>query len=81
MSSSKNRAAALQSPYSDSLLEVAQNNHDMSVTPDVSHVEMWPYVASAAVASASHAATAIRMVMSVIGLELKSVSQSELDAM
>ena len=30
----------------------------MSVTPEVSHVEMWPYVASAAVASASHAATA-----------------------
>ena len=36
----------------------------MSVTPDVSHVEMWPYVASAAVASASHAVTAVRMVVS-----------------
>ena len=35
------------------------NNCVMSVTPDVSHVEMWPYVASAAVASESHAATAI----------------------
>ena len=30
----------------------------MSVTPDVSHVEIWPYVDSAAVASESHAATA-----------------------
>ena len=42
----------------------AQNNSDMSVTPPVSHVEMWPYVASAAVASASHAVTAVRMVVS-----------------
>ena len=31
----------------------------MSVTPPVFHVEMWPRVASAAVASESHAATAI----------------------
>ena len=38
----------------------------MSVTPEVSHVEMWPYVAAAAVASASHAATAVLMVLSVI---------------
>merc|ERR1739841_226659 len=41
-----------------------QNNHDMSVTSDVSHVEMWPYVASAAVASASHAVTAVRILSS-----------------
>ena len=40
----------------------------MSVTPDVSHVEMWPYVASAAVASASHAATAVLMLLSVMTL-------------
>ena len=26
-----------------------QNKYDMSVTPPVSHVEMWPYAASAAV--------------------------------
>ena len=38
----------------------------MSVTPPVSHVEMWPYVASAAVASASYAATAVRMLVSVM---------------
>jgi hypothetical protein len=43
-----------------------QNNPDMSVTPDVSHVEMWPYVASAAVASESHAATAVLMLLSVM---------------
>jgi len=39
----------------------------MSVTPPVSHVEMWPYAASAAVASASHAATASRIVVSSRG--------------
>jgi len=38
MSSSKDAAAVLQLPFPDS----AQNNRDMSVTPSVSHVEMWP---------------------------------------
>ena len=38
----------------------------MSVTPDVSHVEMWPYVVSAAALSESHAATAVLMVLSSI---------------
>ena len=33
----------------------------MLVTPDVSHVEMWPYAASAAALSESHAATAVLM--------------------
>merc|ERR1719271_1902875 len=42
-------------------LESAQNNHDMSVTPDVSHVEMWPYAASAAALSESQRATAVLM--------------------
>ena len=36
----------------------------MSVTPDVSHVEMWPYIASAAVAFEVHAATAVLIVVS-----------------
>ena len=40
----------------------------MSVTPEVSHVEMWPYVASAAVASASHASRAVLMLLSVMTL-------------
>jgi len=53
MSSLKDAAAVLQEE-----LEDAQNKYDMSVTPEVSHVEMWPYVASAAVAFESHAATA-----------------------
>ena len=39
----------------------------MSVTPPVSQVEICPYVASAAVASASHAATAVRIVVSSKG--------------
>ena len=43
-----------------------QNKYDMSVTPPVSHVEMWPYVASAAVGSESHAATAVLMLLSVM---------------
>ena len=38
----------------------------MSVTPPVSHVEMWPYVLSAAVGFESHAATAVRMLLLVI---------------
>merc|ERR1719181_1296424 len=33
----------------------------MSVTADVSHVEMWPYVASAASASESQRRTAMRI--------------------
>ena len=47
MSSLKDAAAVLQA---DSPPERAQNKYAMSVTPDVSHVEMWPYAASAAVA-------------------------------
>jgi len=46
---------------------VLWNKYAMSVTPPVSHVEMWPYVVSAAVASASHAVTAVRMVVSSKG--------------
>ena len=62
MSSLKDAAAELQ------LWELPQNKNDMSVTPPVAHVEMWPYVASAAVGSASHAATAVLMLLSVITL-------------
>ena len=36
----------------------------MDVTSDVSHVEMWPYVASADALSESHAETAVLMVLS-----------------
>ena len=42
----------------------AQNKPDMSVTPPVAHREMWPYVASAAARSESHAATAVLIVVS-----------------
>jgi hypothetical protein len=35
---------------------------DMSVTPLVSHVEMWPYVASVVVESSHHAVRAVRRV-------------------
>ena len=45
---------------------LSQNKANMSVTPPVSHVEMWPYAASAAVAFESHAATAVLMVLSVM---------------
>jgi hypothetical protein len=62
MSSLKDDAAVLQEVDH----EVAQNKYDMSVTPDVSHVEMWPYVTSAAALSESHAATAVLMVLSVM---------------
>jgi hypothetical protein len=42
-----------------SLKDESRNNSSMSVTAPVSHVEMWPYVASAAALSESHLATAI----------------------
>ena len=56
MSSLKDAAAVLQ-PKS---LLTAQNNSDMSVTLPVSHVEMWPYAASAAVVFESHSASTCR---------------------
>ena len=43
-----------------------ENNHDMSVTPPVAHVEIWPYAASAATRFPSHASTAVLMVLSSI---------------
>jgi hypothetical protein len=41
-------------------------NNDMSVTPRVSPLAMWPYVAPAAAGLESHAATAARMLVSSI---------------
>ena len=46
--------------------EAPSNNSSMYFTPDVSHVEMWPYVASAALGSENRAATAVLMLLSVI---------------
>ena len=57
MSSLKDDVVKTQSSYRDwpSIhLRRTQNNRDMSVTSPVSHVEMWPYAASAAVAFESH---------------------------
>merc|ERR1719482_1687563 len=42
----------------------AENKCLMSVTSDVSHVEMWPYIASAAALSSIQARTAVRMLTS-----------------
>jgi len=50
--------------YEQKVDDAAQNKYDMSVTPDVSHVEMWPYAASAAALSESHASTAVLIVVS-----------------
>ena len=55
-------------PMSSLKDDFPSNKYDMSVTPPVSHVEMWPYVASAAVASESHEATAVRILESSIKL-------------
>ena len=63
MSSLKDAAAVLQK---DPVLP--QNKNCMLVTPEVSHAEMWPYEASAAVGSESHAATAVLMLLSVMTL-------------
>ena len=59
MSSLKEIAAELH--LDGSPPQFLQNKNAMFVTPDVSQVEMWPYVASAAVGSASHASTAVWM--------------------
>ena len=53
-----------------------QNKYVMSVTPPVAHVEMWPYVASAAVASESHAATACLIFQLTMTLPVLGTSQS-----
>ena len=62
ISSLKDNAAVLQLLHPG----IAQNKYAMSVTPDVSQVEMWPYVASAADASANHASRAVYMLLSVM---------------
>ena len=48
----------------------------MSVTPPVSHVEMWPYFAAAAVASVNHAATACLIFQLTMTLPVRETSQS-----
>ena len=47
----------------------------MSVTPDVSQVEMWPYVVSAALSSENHAPTAILIFQLAMTLPLLGMSQ------
>ena len=42
----------------------AQNKYDMSVTPPVSHLEMWPYVRMAAARSENQSDTAVLIVLS-----------------
>jgi hypothetical protein len=59
MSSLKDAAAALQLAAQFDGDGDTQNKVSMSVTPDVSHMEIWPYVASAAVGSANHASRAV----------------------
>ena len=54
----------------------SQNKYDMSVTPPVSQVEMCPYVASAVVASASHAVTALLIFQLTMTLPVRETSQS-----
>ena len=54
-------------PMSSLKDDFPRNNSPMFVTPPVFHAEMWPYVTSAAAASANHAATAVRMLVSSMG--------------
>ena len=70
MSSLKDAAAELQLPPDP------QNNHDMSVTPDVSHEEIWPYVDSADALSESHAATACLIFQLTMMFPVRETSQS-----
>ena len=64
MSSLKDANADLQSQDAGAPQLFAQNKNCMFVTPDVSHVEMWPYVASAAALSESHSLRAALMLLS-----------------
>tara|TARA_B100000459_G_scaffold136181_1_gene92640 strand:+ start:310 stop:504 length:195 start_codon:yes stop_codon:yes gene_type:complete len=61
MSSLKDDAAVLQELDHEVF---AQNKYIMSLTPPVSHVEIWPYIASADALSESHALTAVLIVLS-----------------
>ena len=54
-------------PMSSLKDDFPRNNSPMFVTSPVFHAEMWPYVTSAAAASANHAATAVRMLVSSMG--------------
>ena len=72
MSSLKDAAAVLQELQP----EAPQNKYDMSVTPRVPHSEMCPYVASAAVSSESHAATAHLIFQSTMTLPVRGTLQS-----
>ena len=56
--------------------EAPLNKFDMSVTPQVFHVEIWPYVASAALASESHAMIAFLIFQLTITLPVDGTSQS-----
>ena len=64
MSSLKEIAAELH--LDGSPPQFLQNKNAMFVTPDVSHVEMWPYVASAAAGFASHVFFAVKILLSVM---------------
>ena len=65
MSSSKDAAAAHTfGEPSHGHPELAQNKSFMSVTPDVAHLEMWPYVASALDGLSNQAVTAAPMLVS-----------------
>ena len=66
MSSLKYSAAELQPA---ALMEdQPQNKRVMSVTPSVSHLEMWPYIASAVALSESHLSRAVLIVASSIAM-------------
>ena len=73
MSSLKD-AAACCSHRTNKTGMVAQNNHDMSVTPDVSQSK-YGRAASAAAASESHAATAVLILLSVMRMVGRGVGR------
>ena len=58
--------SSLRRPSAIAVSEPDLRNKAMSVTPPVSHVEIWPYVASAAAGFESQASTAVRMLLSSI---------------
>ena len=63
-------------PMSSLKDDLSRNNSPMSVTLPVFHAEMWPYVTSAAAASANHAATAVLIFQLTMTLPVRGTLQS-----
>jgi hypothetical protein len=76
MSSLKDDATPLHKSILGPRVPGTQIKYDMSVTLPVSHVEIWPYVASAVAASETHALAAVLIFQLAMMLPVCETSQS-----